>query len=257
MLFETSALKDLVSLLSLGFSAPKSAEAHKTNHVLAVKVNGHTGVVLSHSSISNEEIEETLDFLEETQLGYWWIDSVQTQLASRLERIGCRYHMDVHLMKADLKALSPASLSEQIAIKRVSNLFDKELVLEVISTCFGVSKEAKQQWIDYLEANLGSENFNLYLAYCQGEAAAACLALEQDGFLILDEVCVLPAFRQQGLGFAVSYHALKQGQRKRIAAAILGATEAGGSLYKKLGFRAEGLYRVYDLPGKKAEEGVI
>lgn len=249
--FETMALKDLVELLSLNFKAPKRAIKQISPHVFAIKINGHTGVAIGHSLASDLEIENCLNFLNETTLCYWWIDTIQKDLAARLEKKGFRPNIPVALMKADLPHMERSSPPlTDITIKHAETPVEKDLCIGIISHCFGVSKADKQEWIDYLESNLDNKHCFLYLAYWQGNPAAVSLALHQGNQLILDEVCVLPHFRKKGLGFAISHHALDEGSKRGMKTALLGATDAGGSIYQKLGFKKAGLYRYYDFPNK-------
>lgn len=60
------------------------------------------------------------------------------------------------------------------------------------------------------------------------------LALHQNNQLILDEVCVLPDFRNKGLGFAICHHALSEGDKLGFKQALLGSSDAGGLIYLRL-----------------------
>lgn len=249
-LFETAELKDLVELLSLNFLAPKRAVKQVSPHVFAIKINGHTGVAIGHSLASDLDIERCLNFLTETTLCYWWIDATQEDLAARLETKEFRRNIPVALMKADIHHVETYPPLNNIKIKHAETPTEKDLCIGIISSCFGVSKTDKKEWIDYLESNLDNKHCYLYLAYWQDTPAAVSLALHQGNQLILDEVCVLPHFRNKGLGFAISHHALEEGSKHGMTTALLGATDAGGSIYQKLGFKKAGLYRYYDFPNK-------
>lgn len=243
-IFETEELKDLTELLSLNFEAPKRAVKQISPHVFAIKINDHTGVAIGHSLASDLEIEKCLDFLTETTLCYWWIDAIQENLAARLEKKGFYRNIPVALMKADLQHMEISPPLNDIKIKHAETPSEKDVCIDIISTCFGVSKADKQEWILYLESNLDSKHCFLYLAYWQDIPAAVSLALHQGNQLILDEVCVLPSFRNKGLGFAISRHALEKGSVQGMTTALLGATDTGGAIYYKLGFKKVGLLQI-------------
>lgn len=249
-IFETPELKDLVELLSLNFESPKRAIKQISPYVFAVKINGHTGIAIGHSLASDLDIDNCLTFLSETTLCYWWIDAIQENLGARLEKKEFRRNIPVALMKTDIHHLRESQELNSIKIKHAETLAEKDLCITIIASCFGVSTADKWEWINYLEANLDNKHCFLYLAFYQDAPAAVSMALHQGTQLILDEVCVLPHFRNKGLGFAVSHHALAEGSKHGMTTALLGATDTGGLIYQKLGFKQAGLYRYYDFPHK-------
>lgn len=255
--FETPALQDLPDLLSLDFKDPKLAVKTVMPHIFALKVQGHTGVALGHSLATEREIENVLEFLAETTLSYWWIDSLQTSLELKLQSRGFRYDLSVNLMKMSLNEIKAYEFDASIEVKQAVTHLEQERAIQIICTCFGVTVADKKNWLEYLQANLPPFCFCLYIAYWQGVPAAAALALYQGDHLILDEVCVLPDFRHKGIGCAIVYQVLQEGKRKELKVALLGATDAGGKIYQKLGFTKQAEYKVFDFPNKLHFDGIV
>ncbi|MBA3816607.1 MAG: hypothetical protein H0X29_08840, partial [Parachlamydiaceae bacterium] len=166
-LFETEKIKDLSEMLSLNFEPLQRAVKQLSSHVFSIKINNHTGIALGHSLASDLEIEQSLDFLSETTLCYWWTDAAQEDLASRLKKKGFLYIMSIDLMKANLLPKKNSVHAHDVKILQAKTLEEKDLSIEIISSCFDTSKKDKQEWIDFLEINLGESHCFIYLAYWQ------------------------------------------------------------------------------------------
>jgi GNAT superfamily N-acetyltransferase len=85
-----------------------------------------------------------------------------------------------------------------------------------------------------------------WLAYRDGEPAAACCTFDDGAALGINWLAALPAHRSRGLGRAVMRAALGFCARRP---AVLVATEAGGPLYSSLGFRTVTEAAWYRIPG--------
>lgn len=88
-----------------------------------------------------------------------------------------------------------------------------------------------------------------WLAYRDGEPAAACCTFDDGAALSINWLATLPEHRSHGLGRAVMCAALDSCPRRP---AVLVATEAGRPLYSALGFRAAAEAAWYRSPGPGA-----
>ena len=91
-----------------------------------------------------------------------------------------------------------------------------------------------------------------WLAYHNGEPAAACCTFDDGAALSINWPATLPEHRSHGLGRAVMCAALGSCARRT---AVLVATEAGGPLYSSLGFRTvtEAAWYRSPAPGHRPE----
>ena len=87
-----------------------------------------------------------------------------------------------------------------------------------------------------------------WLAYHNGEPAAACCTFDDGAALSINWLATLPEHRSHGLGRAVMCAALGSCARRT---AVLVATEAGGPLYSSLGFRTVTEAAWYRSPGRR------
>ena len=98
---------------------------------------------MGHSLASDSDIENCLNFLNETTLCYWWIDAIQDDLAERLVKKGFRRNISVVLIKAGIHHVDTYPPLDNIKIKHAETTTDKDLCIGIISSCLGVSKADK------------------------------------------------------------------------------------------------------------------
>lgn len=120
------------------------------------------------------------------------------------------------------------------------NFIFEKLALNDLMDMLSLKFENPKRAIKYVTSHLFAIKINSH--------TAVSLAFYQDNKLILDEVGVLPNFRHKGLGYAIAHHALEDGSKKGLTSALLGATDAGGTIYQRLGFKEGGSYKVYNFP---------
>jgi len=84
-----------------------------------------------------------------------------------------------------------------------------------------------------------------YLGLCEGKPAATSLVY--CGHLGAALYCLgtLPAFRNRGLGSAVTHACLKKAKEKKLDQAVLYGSEMGRSMYEKIGFQLMQTIREY------------
>ncbi len=58
-------------------------------------------------------------------------------------------------------------------------------------------------------------------------------------------VATKEAFRRRGLGEAITWHTVREGAKKRYTLASLQASDMGGPVYERMGFRQVGYYHTY------------
>lgn len=87
-----------------------------------------------------------------------------------------------------------------------------------------------------------------YLAYCNNKPVAASMVYFSEGVAGIYYVATLPEYRGQGIGHSITFAPLLKAREMGYPTAILQATEAGASVYRKLGFKGYSLLGRYWLP---------
>lgn len=87
-----------------------------------------------------------------------------------------------------------------------------------------------------------------YLGLCEGTPAATSLVYLGNLGASLYCLGTLPAFRNRGLGTAVTHACLKAAQNKNIGQAVLYGSKMGQSMYQKIGFKLMQTIREYSSP---------
>lgn len=95
----------------------------------------------------------------------------------------------------------------------------------------------------------GLDGATLYLGYVDGApACTSALIMGPDDVAGVYNVATLDPFRRQGLGEAMTWRAISDGERAGATVATLQASEMGKPIYERMGFRTVAPYRIYTHP---------
>jgi GNAT superfamily N-acetyltransferase len=100
------------------------------------------------------------------------------------------------------------------------------------------------------------DEYRLYLARLDGAPVGTASAQIGAGVVGLYCVSVLPAARRQGVGAAVSLAALREARRQGYHFGVLGASEMGESVYRRLGFKRYCFLQMYELLPDHREQSI-
>ena len=92
---------------------------------------------------------------------------------------------------------------------------------------------------------LSPGTLRLYVAYYNGRAAAASMALHHGKIIAMHWIATIPEFRNKGLGFAVTHKPLVDSKANGIEQAVLLASAMGKPVYERIGFKQYAVYNVY------------
>jgi ribosomal protein S18 acetylase RimI-like enzyme len=144
-----------------------------------------------------------------------------------------------------LPVAAVSSAPAELRIRRVESDAD-------FAAFFGVSRGGRL-YVPSLEAALDPD-VALLLGAVGGSVVATSrvtrIADADEGapaFAVADisGVTTLPEFRRRGYGTAMTWAAVAEGERRGASAAVLGASEMGAPVYRRMGFRHAGTYRTY------------
>lgn len=95
------------------------------------------------------------------------------------------------------------------------------------------------------EMSKASNKMKLYIGYYQNKpVTSGCCFFNEDTAGIYD-IATKPNARGKGFGSAMTYHTLMEAKKAGYNTAVLGASEDGLNIYKRLGFKEFGLFYVY------------
>jgi GNAT superfamily N-acetyltransferase len=160
-------------------------------------------------------------------------------LGQRLLAHGFTYEWDDIGMAAVLSALN-ADLSTPagISVERVRDARALATWAYVLSLGFGEG-EKEANWVHetYRRIGLGDDvPWRHYLARLGGEPAATSSLFVAAGVAGIYFVSTAPAYRRRGIGAAITLAALQDARSMGYRISVLGASEMGYSVYRRLGF---------------------
>ena len=89
----------------------------------------------------------------------------------------------------------------------------------------------------------------IYVGYRGGSAVASAALILSHGVAGIFNVGALSAVRRQGIGEAMTWHAVRRGAAQGALFANLQASEMGRPIYERMGFRLTANYRTFHHPG--------
>jgi GNAT superfamily N-acetyltransferase len=92
---------------------------------------------------------------------------------------------------------------------------------------------------------VGADELTLFLALRGGEPVGTVYLSMHSGVAAVQYVVTLPAFRRQGIGAALTHHAMHAARQQGYHVAVLSASPFGIGIYRRLGFRECGEVRTF------------
>jgi ribosomal protein S18 acetylase RimI-like enzyme len=205
-------------------------------------LNGIWNTKLPEQPACENRIEEILEPFKSSRTPVTWYVSPSCtpgNLGSLLEKHGLRFEGEypgMALSLADLEQIKPAS---GLTIRRVENRTMMEQWIQVFSTVFNVPKDLQEKSMIYTEAvgfspDAKSQRF---IGLVDSRVVATSIISYPPGAVVLAGMTVLDEFRGRGIGAAMALHPLHLARQRGYKLAVLGSTEMGFPLYKKLGFK--------------------
>ncbi len=178
--------------------------------------------------------------------GSWHLgpSSRPADLGARLEAAGFAAGFAEIGMAADIRALAPSELvpheaSPGVSVEEVLDEAGLATWVETLARGFGEGlREA--EWVGSCWRRLGygpASDWRHFIGTLDGQPAATATLFLADGVAGLYFVFTAAEARRRGLGAAVTRAALEAAARLGVSTAVLGASEAGAALYRRLGFK--------------------
>jgi GNAT superfamily N-acetyltransferase len=202
----------------------------------------HNAVVRAHLTAESADrvIEEFTNRLQALSIpGSWHVgpswhpdDLPHRLLAREYER------SDEPGMAADLATFEGAPVVAGTQVRRVMTPADLELVRQVLASGFGEGK-LEADWACAMFSRLGYRDDSAWRHYLvtRGDAPISCASTFRTGHISgVYFVCTTPDARRQGVGAAVTSHAVRAARAEGAQLAVLTASPMGRGVYERLGF---------------------
>lgn len=173
--------------------------------------------------------------------GSWHLgpSSRPADLGARLEAAGFAAGFAEIGMAANILALAPHEPSPGVSVEEVLDEAGLATWVETLARGFGEDPR-EAEWVGSCWRRLGygpASDWRHFIGRLDGQAAATATLFLADGVAGLYFVFTAAEARRRGLGAAVTRAALEAATRLGVTTAVLGASEAGAALYRRLGFK--------------------
>ena len=150
-------------------------------------------------------------------------------------------------MAVELDALVDQEQPANLAVDRVGDGSGLETWLRCYINGFGMTEAAGWPFFDlYREIGFADDTpFRHYVGSLNGEPVASATLFLGAGVASIWHVGTAPHARRQGVGAAMTIAPLRDATALGYRAAVLHASDAGLSVYRKLGFREYGRIAQY------------
>lgn len=256
------AIEENAARLLLTMGQAGGGEEYRDSHlhwtIGGSPIDYHNAVV--HADLTPQSADAAIasvvaKFREHNVPGSWHLTAAMTppDLSERLIAHGFVNGGVEPGMAADLQTLNEVQAPPNLRIEQVRDEAGLQAWARTLALGFGEG-EREANWVRdvYRVIGLGEDSpFRHYLAYL-GDTPAATASLFLDGSTAgIYFVMSVPAARRQGIGGAVTLAALRAARDLGYRVAVLGSSQAGYPLYRRLGFAeycAIGIYE-WQLPG--------
>lgn len=225
-----------------------NAYDYATEHCFATKTESCIlafNRVYHKNAFSDYEVILIKQFFDKTPFT-WSIERDDILSATILKKHNfTQYHASFIGMMADITTLPHIEYKKNISVKKVETSDDLTVWLSIVSQIhdhYPLAEHTKA--INYL-LKKAPHSVVLHLAYYADTPAAISIMVYHQNIVTLHMIATLPAYRQKGLGFAVTHKPLLEAKNKGYQFAALMSSDMAKSLYANLGFKEYTIYDIY------------
>jgi len=191
---------------------------------------------------ADTRIEEALDHFRAVQRPFaWWIGPLAqpADIEDRLQRHGLRPAETELGMSARLDQLPAAlELPPGLEIRAVTTQEQLEHFCAIQAANWDPPDRIVYDFFAQAVVILLTPDcpMRLYVGYLEGEPAAGAELFLGGGAAGIHMVSTRREFQRRGIGFAMTWHAAREGARVGMRTAVLQASDQGAPVYARLGF---------------------
>jgi ribosomal protein S18 acetylase RimI-like enzyme len=200
----------------------------------------------------DKRIEETLARFRADGLPMvWWSGPSRrpVDLGTRLLAQGLTTAGDEPGMAADLRMLNEdLATPVDVTIERVTDDATLRMWMLTLRATDGLPRPTREPDLRLQRpaSYAANDEYRLYLARLDGAPVGTASAQIGAGVVGLYCVGVVPEARRQGIGAAVTLAALREARDQGYRYGVLGASEMGEGVYRRLGFEQSCLLQMYE-----------
>ena len=225
-------------------------ELHKTPELLWIFTGSHGFNIVLHSKLASDDstyvhakISEMQEFFKNRNVDFVWTTGPTTRpsnLATMLEECSFVHIRSKSGMSIDLQAMNEnIHVNSDLTFTEIEDLESLKILRSIEISGFGSSDNAAQNYYDmYAHAGFGNGMpWHHYIGWLHEEPVAIASLLFHAGVAGIYGVATIPAARRQGVGAAITLHALHEARRYGYRIAILSPTEMSIAIYRRIGFQ--------------------
>ncbi len=214
------------------------------------------GVTMTHlasndTTYIDKKITETLNFFGIRNTKTHWSVSPTTQPANLATHLQAHDFVgvgkDMH-MAIDLQTMSqPKPLHPELVISEIMDRDTLKIQRDISRICFDATLEGAQTYYDCYAAN-GFGNgkpWHHYIAWLSDTPVGIASLQLYAGIAGIYGVATLPEARKQGIGAALTQHAMKEARALGYHIAVLSPSQMGLHMYRTIGFQEVGTTYYY------------
>jgi GNAT superfamily N-acetyltransferase len=225
-------------------------ELHKTPELLWIYTGSHGPNVVLHSRFASNDstyvhakIDNMQGFFKNRGVDFDWTTGPTTRpsnLATMLEARGFVNSGSKTGMAIDLQALNEnIYVNTDLTITEIEDLETLKILRTIEIPGFGSSETTAQNYYDsYAHAGFSKGMpWHHYIGRLDGEPVAIASLLFYAGVAGVYGIATIPEARRQGVGAAITLHALHEARRHGYRVALLSPTEMSIAIYRRIGFQ--------------------
>lgn len=213
-------------------------------------INGVVGIDLDPGT-AEERIAEVRDWFAGRGVPWRWLVGPTTRpldLGERLVRAGFELVSDGAGMALDLAGFEPEPLPASVEIETVDDLAGLDAWGELQRRALTLDDGRMRAWRDAHDRALSADvPLRDWIARLDGVPVAAAALFDSAGVAGIYNVATVPEARNRGIGRFITAAALAEGVARGHRVAVLGASEMGYPVYRRLRFREVSRLRSYAL----------
>jgi ribosomal protein S18 acetylase RimI-like enzyme len=214
-------------------------------------INGAVGIAFDPAT-ADERIGEISGWFGERGLPWRWLvgpTSRPVDLGDRLLRAGFELVSDSAGMALDLDGFQVEAPPAGVEIVTVDDHAGLQTWAEIQRRALDLDALRTHAWRDAHDRALSTDvPLRDWIAFLDGVPVAAAALFDGAGVAGIYNVSTVPEARGRGIGRAVTVAALVEGVARGHRTAVLGASELGYPVYRRLGFRDVSRLRSYSAP---------
>jgi ribosomal protein S18 acetylase RimI-like enzyme len=181
----------------------------------------------------------------------WWLPpgSASVELEGRLAARGFEADVDddsAPAMWISLDGLPDPDFASGVTIEAARTVAEVRAACELAAAGFGMPADITAGFVDlFVRVAAGPSGMSgLFMARLEGRPVATALAVVAGDAAVIYNVATLPDARGRGIGGAVTLAALRDARSRGATLGVLESSEMGLSVYRRIGFREAGRFRI-------------